>query len=170
MGKFKCGEFYTHENRLVVVHILDIIETEKHDYQYARWEEDKWVDIEIDKNIYLCEMFAVNGRYELHTIDNTQFEKFTEFKSYDSLLNLIPKKVEENTVIVDNMFEEGKYYKHSTGYVLHTLITVDTCAYGRCLIAQEKMGELIPIQNIEDKYNWTEITKEEYDESEVWLY
>ena len=63
-------------------------------------------------------------------------------------------------------FEVGKYYKHTTGYMLHTLFTVETMMYGFSLIAEESgTGAFRPLGTDEDSAtNWVEINKKEWND------
>lgn len=61
-------------------------------------------------------------------------------------------------------FEVGKYYKHTTGTMIHVLTEVETMTYGKCLVAEETTNQnLVPL-GIGESFteNWIEITKEEF--------
>lgn len=65
--------------------------------------------------------------------------------------------------MVENEFELGKFYKHTTGEKLYICDVVDTYAYGKALVGEDEYGNLSPIGN--HKYateNYHEITKEEF--------
>jgi predicted methyltransferase MtxX (methanogen marker protein 4) len=64
-------------------------------------------------------------------------------------------------------FEPGKYYKHSSGKMMHTLAIVDSTLYGRTLIAEEasEHGHMfIPVGIDSEDYaqNYVEITEQEW--------
>lgn len=60
-------------------------------------------------------------------------------------------------------FGLGKYYEHTTGHKLHVCGVCSTHAYGKCLVAEDDLGKLVPVG--EDEYaaeNYHEITREEF--------
>jgi hypothetical protein len=60
-------------------------------------------------------------------------------------------------------FELGKYYKHNTGEKSYMCGVVDTYTYGKCLVAEDNLGNLNPVGNHKGATdNWYEITKEEF--------
>ena len=63
-------------------------------------------------------------------------------------------------------FEVGKYYKHTTGDMLHILQYVDTTLYGRCLLAENEFGKLEAVGDQKDNaVNYKEIDSKEYYEN-----
>jgi hypothetical protein len=61
------------------------------------------------------------------------------------------------------IFELGKYYEHTAGDKLHVCGVCATHTYGKCLVAEDDRGKLIPVG--EDEHaaeNYREITKEEF--------
>jgi len=65
-------------------------------------------------------------------------------------------------------FEPGKYYKQTTGEMLHTLVFAETTMWGTTLVAElspvEGMNTLVPVGSDSDSYtaNYTEVTEEEW--------
>ena len=65
-------------------------------------------------------------------------------------------------------FEPGKYYKHTTGEMLHTLVMADTTMWGRTLLAERcpknEMVTIVPVGIDSTDYttNYVEITEEEW--------
>lgn len=43
------------------------------------------------------------------------------------------------------VFQYGKTYQHTTGTTLKIVGVADTHIYGKCLIAEDEYGELIPV-------------------------
>lgn len=66
------------------------------------------------------------------------------------------------------IFKPNKYYKHTTGHMLHTLNVVETTMWGRTLVAevcsQDKCVHLIPVGIDSESYtaNYTECTEAEW--------
>lgn len=61
------------------------------------------------------------------------------------------------------IFELGKFYKHTTGDKIYICGVVDTYVYGKALVCEDVYGNLRPVGD--DKYatiNYHEITKEEF--------
>lgn len=62
------------------------------------------------------------------------------------------------------IFEVGKYYRHTTGNMLHAICEVETAIYGETIIAETPFGDFRPIGNTDEcAVNWAEIPKEEWD-------
>lgn len=61
-------------------------------------------------------------------------------------------------------FEVGKYYKHSTGELLHILDEVTSTLYGHCLVGESTRNyNLLPIGMDESNtMNYEEIDKDEW--------
>jgi len=62
-------------------------------------------------------------------------------------------------------FEPNKYYKHSSGGMIHTLGFLNTSIYGNTLIAEEShSANFVPVGTSSDDHtqNYTEITEEEW--------
>lgn len=64
-------------------------------------------------------------------------------------------------------FEVGKYYKHSTGELLHILGEVTSTMYGHCLVGESTWSDdFLPIGMDESNtVNYEEIDKSEWDEN-----
>ncbi|MCP4624483.1 MAG: hypothetical protein GY850_13290 [bacterium] len=61
-------------------------------------------------------------------------------------------------------FEVGKFYKHSSGSMMHIIGGLQTTLYGGCLVAEESdSGSLQPIgQDTGSTQNWKETTREKW--------
>ena len=74
------------------------------------------------------------------------------------------------------VFEIGKYYKHTTGVLMHVLCEEETTMYGKGLLADGGMVELFTVVgNTEDAaVNWVEIGVKEWEDAwlngEKWFY
>lgn len=64
-------------------------------------------------------------------------------------------------------FEVGKYYKHSSGALLHIIGEVDSTMYGHCLVGEGTWNyNLLPVgMNESNAMNYEEINKSEWDEN-----
>lgn len=152
MGVFESGKYYEHESKLLILKTLG-----------------HFNNSEIYNDGLIGELFAVNGRYEIQVIDENKYNNFTLLDENSSTVIFLKDNVERHEDVNTIFLEENKYYKQTDGYVVHTLQTVDTAVYGKCTIAEDRMGNILPIIKIDD-YEWTEITKEEFSNSEIWLY
>jgi hypothetical protein len=66
------------------------------------------------------------------------------------------------------IFEIGKYYKHTTGRMLHVLCNVETKLYGDVLLAETYGGykEFQAVGRLEENtMNFVETEKEEWDKA-----
>lgn len=61
------------------------------------------------------------------------------------------------------IFEPNKFYKHTTGYIIHTLDFADTVMYGHTLLAEDTSGSLISA-GTDNSYsvNYIEVTKDDF--------
>ena len=64
-------------------------------------------------------------------------------------------------------FKPGKYYEHTTGTMIKTLVEVETTMWGKTLVAERSSSiahELIPVGSDSEDYaqNWHESTEEEW--------
>ena len=62
-------------------------------------------------------------------------------------------------------FQPGKYYKHTTGHMIHCLGFLDTTIYGRALISEESCSGNIILVGFDSNFNtanYVEITEEEW--------
>lgn len=64
------------------------------------------------------------------------------------------------------VFELNKYYKHTSGQLVHILTEIKTQAYGKSLIAEPTDScDIIPVGDGEGySVNWIEIKKKEWNE------
>ena len=61
------------------------------------------------------------------------------------------------------IFELGKYYEHTAGNKLHVCGVCATHTYGKCLVAEDDRGKLIPVgESVYYAENYHEITKERF--------
>ena len=62
------------------------------------------------------------------------------------------------------IFEPNKFYKHTTGYIIHTLDFADTVIYGRTLLAEDTSGSIISAGTSDNSYsvNYIEVTKDDF--------
>ena len=61
------------------------------------------------------------------------------------------------------IFEPNKFYKHTTGYIIHTLDFADTVIYGRTLLAEDTSGSLISAGTSDNSVvNYIEVTKDDF--------
>lgn len=60
-------------------------------------------------------------------------------------------------------FKANKYYRHTTGRIMHTLKKANTMMWGKTLIAEDLQG-LTSVGTDSDSYaiNWRETTKAEW--------
>lgn len=63
-------------------------------------------------------------------------------------------------------FELGKYYKHTTGTMLHVIASAETTMFGDALIAEESGQIDFKAVGKDESHsvNYTEIDKKEWDE------
>ena len=63
------------------------------------------------------------------------------------------------------VFEIGKYYKHTSGTMIHPLVEVETTQFGKALIAEtnETLDFVAVGRTYEHAMNYAEITKEEWE-------
>ena len=152
MGVFDVDKYYEHESKLIILKTLGRFDTS-----------------EIYPNGGLIgELFAVNGRYEIQIIDENKYDDFTLLDDDSSVAIFINEHATECKNAEAIFLEENKYYKQTDGYVIHTLKIVKTSLYGECTIAEDNMGNILPIVKIDD-YKWTEVSKEEFEKSGIWL-
>ena len=62
-------------------------------------------------------------------------------------------------------FQPGKYYKHTTGHMIHCLGFLDTTIYGRALISEESCSGNFILVGFDSNFNtanYVEITEEEW--------
>jgi len=61
-------------------------------------------------------------------------------------------------------FEEGKYYRHNSGNMMHIVGRAMTTGYGECLIREETNGaDLVPIGEDEDAaQNWVGVSRADW--------
>lgn len=107
---------------------------------------------------------------EINKEEENQNHEHLRLKNYTS--NVINKlKREENKrghlngINETNIekFEIGKYYKHSSGKIIHILGRVETTSYGYCLVAETSSGVLVPVGEHDDAIiGWEELTREEW--------
>ena len=58
------------------------------------------------------------------------------------------------------VFQYGKTYQHTTGTTLKIVGVADTHIHGKCLIAEDEYGELIPVgQDESHAQNYIELFK-----------
>ena len=70
----------------------------------------------------------------------------------------------ENSLEI-SIFRVGRYYKHSSGKLIHIVGSVKTTMYGWTLVAESSdASNLIPIGQDTDNFaNWFEVSKEAWD-------
>lgn len=132
--------------------------------RYAVWHLT-YMDIDGDKQV-----IAVSACSELAAVLKLTTARFAKIRDIE-LTNKTPEQsmdriegfVGAPTTPTLQRFEIFKYYKHTSGTLMHIIGRVKTTVYGTTLLAEETDGSFKPVGEDEaNMVNWVEITHQEW--------